>query len=125
MQINDYTIKIVKLGNNDDTPKPPAGTFRCNSRHGCLTCPYISHGKSSYTFTNTEETRQIKNHYTCDSTNLTYMIQCKRCKNNIWVKLNAHFVNALKNTDRQQTIHSTQTPQQQSLPTLINLATRS
>ena len=80
MQINDYTIKIVKLGNNDDTPKPPAGTFRCNSRHGCLTCPYINHGKSSYTFTNTEETRQIKNHITCDSTNLTYMIQCKRCK---------------------------------------------
>ena len=123
MQINDYTIKIVKLGNNDDTPKPPAGTFRCNSRHGCLTCPYINHGKTSYTFTNTGET--IKHHITCDSTNLTYMIQCKRCKNNIWVKLNAHFVNALKNTDRQQTINSTQTPQQQSLPTLINLATRS
>ena len=80
MQINDYTIKIVKLGNNDDTPKPPAGTFCCNSRHGCLTCPYINHGKSSYTFTNTGETRQIKNHITCDSTNLTYMIQCKRCK---------------------------------------------
>ena len=40
------------------------------------------------------------------------------------VKLNEHFVNALKNIDSQQTIHSTQTPQQQSLPTLINLATR-
>ena len=79
MQINDYTIKIVKLGNNDDTPKPPAGTFCCNSRHGCLTCPYINHGKTSYTFTNTGET--IKHHITCDSTNLTYMIQCKRCKN--------------------------------------------
>ena len=43
----------------------------------------------------------------------------------VLVKLKAHFVNALKNIDRQQTIHSTQTPQQQSLPTLINLATRS
>ena len=41
------------------------------------------------------------------------------------MKLNAHFVNASKNIDRQQTIHTTQTPQQQSLPTLINLATRS
>ena len=80
MQINDYTIKIVKLGNNDDTPKPPAGTFRCNSRHGCHTWPYINHEKSSYTFTNTGETRQIKYLITCDSTNLTYMIQCKRCK---------------------------------------------
>ena len=30
------------------------------------------------------------------------------------MKPNAHFVNALKNVDRQQTIHSTQTPQQQS-----------
>ena len=40
------------------------------------------------------------------------------------MKLNAQFVNALNNIDRQQTIHSTQTPKQQSLPTLINLATR-
>ena len=29
----------------------------------------------------------------------------------VLVKLKAHFVNALKNIDRQQTIHSTQTPQ--------------
>ena len=29
---------------------------------------------------NTGETRQIKHHITCDSTSLTYMIQCKRCK---------------------------------------------
>ena len=28
-------------------------------------------------------------------------------------------MNALKNVDKQQTIHSTQTPQQQSLPTLL------
>ena len=32
----------------------------------------------------------------------------KDVKNNISVKLNAHFVNAVKNIDRQQTIHSTQ-----------------
>ena len=75
------------------------------------------------------ETRQIKHHITCDTTNLTYMIQCKRCKknnnNNIQVKLSVHLVNALKSIDRQQIIQCTQTPQQQSLPTLINLATRS
>ena len=34
-------------------------------------------------------------------------------------------MNALENIDRQQTIHSTQTSQQQSLSTLINMATRS
>ena len=73
----------AKLAKNHmySTPgKPPAGTFRYNSRHGCLTCPYINHGKTSYTFTNTGETRQIKHQITCDSTNLTYMIQCKSCK---------------------------------------------
>ena len=48
------------------------------------------------------------------------MIQCRRCKNNIEGKLNSHLVNALKNIDKQQTIHSTQTPRQQSLPTLIS-----
>ena len=41
---------------------------------------YLNHGKTSYTITNTGETRQIKHHITCDSTNLTFMIQWKRCK---------------------------------------------
>ena len=93
----------TKLANNDcSTPgKPPACTFRCHSRHGCLTCPYINHGKTSYTFTNTGETRQIKHHTTCNSTNLTYMNQCKRCKkkkNKTIYRWN-YFVNASKNTD--------------------------
>ena len=66
----------AKLANNDNTPRPTAGTFRCNSRHGCLTSPYINHGKTSYT----GETRQLKHHITCYSTNLTYIIQCNRCK---------------------------------------------
>ena len=47
MQINDFTIKIVKLGNNDNTPKPPAGTFRCNSHfyqpgHSIVDMEFIS-----------------------------------------------------------------------------------
>ena len=77
--LRDLLIR-AKLANNNNSPKPPAGTFRCNSRHGCLTSPYITHEKTSYTFTNTGEKRQIKHYITCDSTNLTYMIQCKRCK---------------------------------------------
>ena len=75
-----HLLVPAKLANNDNTPTPPAGTLRCNSRHGCLTCPYINHWKKSYTFTNTGEIRQIKHHITCDSTNLTYMIQWKRKK---------------------------------------------
>ena len=75
-----HLLVWAKLANNYNTPKPSAGTFRCNSRHGCLTCPYINYWKTSYTFTNTGETRQIKHHITCDSTNLTYMIQWKRKK---------------------------------------------
>ena len=114
---------------NVNTPKPPAGTFRCNSRHGYLTSPYINHGKTSYTFTNTGETRQIKHHITnCDSTNLTYMIQCKRCKKQYIGETKRTLRERFKeHIDRHQTIHSRQTPQQQSLPTLIdiNLATRS
>ena len=34
--------------------------------------------------TYTGETRQIKHHITCESTYLTYMIQCKRCKKTIY-----------------------------------------
>ena len=90
----------AKLANNDSTPgKPSAGTFHSNSRHGCLTCPYINHGKTSYTFTNTGETRQIKHHTTCDSTNLTYSYFEKDCRKKctrqarkvLWVVLNSLF----------------------------------
>ena len=52
-KLRDLLVR-VKLANNDNTPKPPVGTFRCNSRHGCLTCPYINHGKH-YTLSPTQE----------------------------------------------------------------------
>ena len=70
----------AKLKNTNTTPKLTSGTFRCNSTHGCLTCPYIDDARTSYTFSNAGETRQIKQHITCNSTNLTYMIECKKCK---------------------------------------------
>ena len=34
----------------------------------------------NYTFNNTGEVREIKQQMTCKSTNLIYMIECKRCK---------------------------------------------
>ena len=61
------------------TLRHPPGTFRCNSRHGCLTCPNIDDGRTT-TFSTTGETREIKQHITCKSNNLTYMIECKKCK---------------------------------------------
>ena len=87
---------------------------------------YLNHGKTSYTFTNTGETRQIKHHITCDSANLTYMIQCKRCKK--------QYIGETKRTLRERfkehrqatnNRHATKTPQQRSLPTLMNMDTRS
>ena len=33
-----------------------------------------------YTFGNTGEMTQIKQHITCNSTNLTYIIECKKCE---------------------------------------------
>ena len=77
--LRDLLVR-AKLKNTNTTPKLTSGTFRCNSTHGCLTCPYIDDARTSYTFSNTGETRQIKRHITCNSTNLTYMIECKKCK---------------------------------------------
>ena len=64
----------------NNTLRHPPGTFRCNSRHGCLTCPNIDAGRTTYTFSTTGETRKIKQHITYKSNNLTYMIECKKCK---------------------------------------------
>ena len=77
--LRDLLVR-AKLKNTNTTPKPTAGTFRSNSTHGCLTCPYIDSGRTSYTFSNTGEIREIKQHLTCNSSNLTYVIECKNCK---------------------------------------------
>ena len=80
--LRDLLVR-AKLANNDNTPKPPCRHIPLQLQtHGCLNCPYLNLLKTSYSFTNTGETRQTKHHISCDSTNLTYMIQCKR-KNNI------------------------------------------
>ena len=58
-------------------PQLPCGSFRCDKN--CATCPYISHGLTTYTFFSTGETRPIKFNLTCETKNLIYMIQCNRC----------------------------------------------
>ena len=75
--LRDLLVR-AKLKSLNPPPSFPPGSFRCNSRHGCLIRPHIEDGKKLYTFTSTGETHEIKQHITCNSTNLTYMIECKK-----------------------------------------------
>ena len=76
----DLSVR-VKLNNPANTTQPnQPGTSHCNSKHGYLTCPHIEDGRTSYTFSNTGEMWEIKQQMTCKSKNLTYIIECKRCR---------------------------------------------
>ena len=75
------------------------------------------------TFTNTGETRHIRHHITCNSTNLTYMIECKKCNKQYIGETKRTLRERFRNTDKPQIIHFTLTPRQVSLPTSIYLAT--
>ena len=70
-------LVTAKLPSNSANPQLPCGSFRCGKN--CATCPYISHGLTTYTFFSTGETQPIKFNLTCETKNLIYMIQCNRC----------------------------------------------
>jgi len=53
------------------------GSFRCGNN--CITCRYITDGRTNYTFSATGEIRTIHDHIDCDSKNLIYLIHCLRC----------------------------------------------
>ena len=53
------------------------GSFRCGNN--CITCHYITDGRTNYTFSTTGETRTIPDHIDCNSKNLIYMVHCLRC----------------------------------------------
>ena len=53
------------------------GSFR--SGKNCITCRYITDGRTNYTFSATGEMRTIHDHIDCNSKNLIYMILCLRC----------------------------------------------
>ena len=53
------------------------GSFRCGKN--CITCRYITDGRTNYTFSATGEIRTIHDHIDCNSKNLIYMIHCLRC----------------------------------------------
>ena len=70
-------LVTAKLPFNSTNPQLPSGSFRCGKN--CATCPYISHGLTTYTFFSTGETRPIKSNLTCETKNLIYVIQCNHC----------------------------------------------
>ena len=76
LNLRDLLV-TAKISSNFANPQLPSGSFRCGKN--CSTCPYISHGLTSYTFSSTGETHPIKSNLTCDTKNLIYMIQCNRC----------------------------------------------
>jgi len=47
--------------------------------NNCITCHYITDGRTNYTFSATGETRTIPDHIDCNSKNLIYMVHCLRC----------------------------------------------
>ena len=50
-------LVTAKLPFNSTNPQVPSGSFRCGKN--CATCPYISHGLTTYTFFSTRETHPI------------------------------------------------------------------
>ena len=68
-------LVTARLSSNSTNlhPQLPSGSCRCGKN--CATCPYISDGRTTYTFFSTNETRHIKSNLTCDTKNLIYMIQ--------------------------------------------------
>ena len=70
-------LVTAKISSNSSNPQLPSGSFRCEKN--CATCPYISHGLTTYTLFSTGETHPIKSNLTYETKNLIYMIQCNCC----------------------------------------------
>ena len=73
--LNDILVRS-KLGADKQT-NVTKGSFRCGKN--CITCRYITDGRTNYTFSATGETRTIYDRIDCNSKNLIYMIHCLRC----------------------------------------------
>ena len=55
-----------------------SGTFNCSDKR-CECCNYLLIN-DHYTFKNVQITFKLKNHFTCDSFNLIYVVICGTCK---------------------------------------------
>ena len=49
-------------------------------KHRCITCKMLYPPTEQFTSTTTGETFKIQGSFTCDSTNLIYLIQCRKCR---------------------------------------------
>ena len=67
-----------ELPQNKPSNQQPAGIHKCNHPR-CLTCSFLQEGQTNYTFFNTNESRKISDYISCNSKNLIYLIQCKKC----------------------------------------------
>ena len=54
---NQVPLVTAKISSNSSNPQLPSGSFRCGKN--CATCPYISHGLTTYTFFSTGETFNV------------------------------------------------------------------
>ena len=67
-----------ELPQNKPSNQQPARIHKCNHPR-CLTCPFLQEGQTNYIFFNTNESRKITDYISCNSKNLIYLIQCKKC----------------------------------------------
>ena len=59
--LRDLLVR-AKLQNPATATQPNLsfGTFRCNSKHGYLTCPHIDNERTNYTFNNTGDATDVQ-----------------------------------------------------------------
>ena len=66
----------------NDSTTTPRGISKCPSRRNCHTCQHIQDRTRTVTFHKTNKTFDIRQSLDCNSTNLIYLLQCKRCLRN-------------------------------------------
>ena len=73
---------LVRAKIKNATTSDPRGSYKCHSRRNCLTCQHITDGTTTFNFSNTDKNYDIKQRLDCNSTNVIYALQCKRCLHN-------------------------------------------
>ena len=63
------------------------GMHKCGKK--CDICPYVETGKIIKA-THTDKVVQISKSFDCKTSNIVYIVRCKKCKDNTLAKLNLH-----------------------------------
>lgn len=91
--LRDILVRAAVPPTNDTVITPTEhGTFKCNSR--CITCQHHVNESRSFTSHSTDSTFQTKGHITCNTSNVIYLISCRRC--------GIQYVGETKNTLKQR-----------------------